>query len=243
MVNRDNQTILKAKGLGKKSRTYELKNVSHEDGQSTYLPSTDNLDENPEIGGFMDAMIDTLDRWVDQGIKPPPTRSDDYYLADPKQDGTLRNPSIELPEIACPAGVYYLFPIGQEGSGSLGFVAYLKEDRPIWNFSAANTQKGQQTLPPDFDYSWLEPLNQFEEKVDMNGNGVRDTKESITKAWRRRAIEGHKTGVLGRYETITHDIYEGCVNVVAEDLHKQGFLSERGLHSYMDASSLSDVGR
>ena len=242
-VNRDNQRMLNAKGLGAKSRTYELKNVSHEDGTSTYLPTTDNLNLNPEIGGFMDAMIDMLDSWVDLGIKPPPTRSNSYDLGDVNHDGILENPAIELPEIACPTGVYYLFPKGQDGSGNLGFVAYLKEDRPIWNFSAASTQKGKQTLPPNFEESWLEPLNHFEMTVDMNGNGVRDTKESITKAWRRRATQGYKSGILARDETLTHAKYEREVVKVAADLYAQGFLSLRGLYSYVEAARLSDVGR
>ena len=79
--------------------------------------------------------------------------------------------------------------------------------------------------------------------VDMNGNGVRDTKESITKAWRRRATQGYKSGILARDETLTHAKYEREVIKVAADLYAQGFLSLRGLYSYVEAARLSDVGR
>ena len=242
-VKRDNQRILNAKGLGGKSRTYELVGVSHSDTGGQWLRTADSLKCSPEIAGFMDAMIDILDRWADRGIKPPPTRSDAYDLGDVDGDGIIENPAIELPEIAAPTGVYYLYPQGEEGSGTLGFAAYLKEEKPIWNATAAGTFKGDQTRPEGFEDIWLEPLNHYKWPVDMNKNGARDTRESISKAWQRRAIEGYKTGILARGETLTHAKYVSEVARVAANLYEQGFISARALFTYIDAAMRSDVGK
>jgi hypothetical protein len=54
------------------------------------------------MGGLTEAFIDLLDQWVDHGVEPPPSRSDDSSVA--------AHPAVALPEVACPLGVYYSFP-------------------------------------------------------------------------------------------------------------------------------------
>jgi hypothetical protein len=77
----------------------------------------------------------------------------------------------------------------------------------------------------------------------MNGSGVRDTKESITQAWQRRAREGYRTGILGSDETLTHEKYVSCVCEVASDLYKQGFLSGKAMTFYIKQAIRSDIGK
>ena len=50
----------------------------------------------------MDGVIDLLDNWVEKGIEPPKSKSDDPMVS--------AIPAISLPETACPLGHYYAFP-------------------------------------------------------------------------------------------------------------------------------------
>jgi len=230
---RKNQRILNAKGLGAKSRIYEIMGVSHnEAGRQGPKERPQNLD----LGGIFDVIIDILDRWVDRGIEPPPSRSNSYDLGDVNRDGINENPPIALPEIACPIGVYYNFPKGSRRSDPTAFEPYLKDSKPSINAST-------QALPEGFDEKWLEPINEFGYLVDMNGNGVRDTKESITEAWQRRAREGYRTGVLGSDEVLTHEKYVSCVCDVATNLYNQGFLSGNAMTHYIEKAIRSDIGK
>jgi len=94
---RENTRLLLAKGLGHKHRAYEVRGASHFDrGYPVGRP------ESLDVGGLTEAIIDILDQWVDRGVEPPPSRSDDSSLA--------AKPAVALPEVACPLGVYYAFP-------------------------------------------------------------------------------------------------------------------------------------
>lgn len=92
-AKRLNTHLLVNKGLGAAHRTYELRGVSHFDaGQAAAAGSVHFLD----LGPFMAAMIDVLDRWISLGHPPPASR----------EDVPGSEPALELPEIACPLGVY-----------------------------------------------------------------------------------------------------------------------------------------
>ncbi|MBV9004347.1 MAG: hypothetical protein JO181_06780 [Solirubrobacterales bacterium] len=92
-AKRLNTRVLREKGLGDAHRTYELRGVSHFDaGMAGAAGSIDFLD----LGPFMAAMIDLLDRWVSHGEPPPSSR----------EDVPGSEPAIALPEAACPLGSY-----------------------------------------------------------------------------------------------------------------------------------------
>ena len=120
--------------------------------------------------------------------------------------------------------------------GRTGLVPYLSEARPALN---ADTE----TLPRDFSQEWLEPLDSRGYLVDMNKNHVRDTRESVTQAWRRRAEEGKKYGILGPYEDLTHARYVSCVTQVVSELMEQKLLSESAVLEYIRKAVDSDIGK
>jgi hypothetical protein len=76
-------------------------------------------------------------------------------------------------------------------------------------------------IPTGFDPKWLEPLDSRGYLVDMNWNTVRDTRDSIAQAWRRRMTAGKKYGVLEYNEPFTHTTYVKCVTAVATDLSER----------------------
>lgn len=232
-IKRENQRLLLAKGLGNTSRTYEVVGVSHGDAGSVY--PNEMWKQNLDLSGLMDAVIDMLDRWVDEGLEPPPTRSDAWYLGDADHNGTIENPALELPEVACPTGIYHEFAVGTKRPGSTGFTPFL--DQPHISINADTTP-----LPPGFDEKWLEPLDARGRPFDMNGNGVRDTRESIGQAWQRRWREGKRYGILKPGEAFSHGKYVSCVAQSAADLYRQGFLSETAMLHYIQEASKSAVG-
>ncbi len=235
MYNRRmNQVILNAKGLGAQSRTYEVLGVSHADAGRRKDPAF--RANNVDMAGFFDALVDNFDAWVTRGVEPPPTRSDWREFGRVNQDGVNENAAIALPEVACPTGVYYLFPKGTPQTGSTGFAPYLREERLTVN---ATTE----SLPDGFKEEWLEPLNMYGYLIDMNGNGTRDTRESITQAWQRRAQEGHRTGVLKLDGQLTHAKYVACVSDVASNLQKQRLISEKAMGYYIEQATASDIGK
>jgi len=227
---RNNARLLNQKGVGGKSRTYEIVGVSHADAGAVWRSDKELALENLDLSGLFDALIDTLDAWVTRGIEPPPTRSDAHDLAGGEENG-----AIELPEIACPTGVYHEFAHGGR-AGRTGFVSYLRESRKAVN---ADTQP----LPTGYDPSWLEPLDSRNYVVDMNRNTVRDTRDSIGEAWRRRAADGEKYGILGPNEKLTHARYVSCVASVASELVQQRLLSENAMLDYIDNALNSDIGK
>lgn len=153
--------VMREKNMGGGFRMYEVKGVSHNGGDELKdLKERDYRDRDiniVELSRLMDGVIDLLDNWVDKGIEPPESRSEGPGLG-------AKGDAINLPETACPLGVYFPYPplhsVG--GVGSTGFAA--------------------------FDGTNLEPLDGRLVNVDMNGNGKRDRRETATEAWQRLGL-------------------------------------------------------
>jgi hypothetical protein len=80
----------------------------------------------------------------------------------------------------------------------------------------------------------LEPLDGKKVFVDMNRNGVWDRRETPTQAWRR-------LGLLKKDETLTRDAYMQCVQRTADQLRKDGFLSDSTAARYGEAAKTADL--
>ena len=154
---RNNARILRDKGLWPKYRMYEVRSISHSGGETL---TGDRQGQNLDLSKMMERFVDLLDAWVERGVAPPPTRSDWAELGDADRDGTIENPALAFPEVACPLGVYYSYP--ESTSGTTAFAAF--------------TGKA------------LEPLDAKKVFVDMNRNGVWDYRETPTEAWRRLGL-------------------------------------------------------
>ncbi|HZU04560.1 MAG TPA: alpha/beta hydrolase domain-containing protein [Chloroflexota bacterium] len=222
-LKRENLWLLQTKGLGDKVRLYEIAGSSHFDaGRVSQMgPAEAALTaQNLDLSGVFDALIDVLDAWVAQGVEPPPTRSDSYLLGDVDRDGIREHPAVALPEVACPTGVYYVFPEGvdpgRRGTQLTAFAAY--------------------------DGASLEPLDSRGFLVDMNHNGIRDQRETISQAWQRRLHEGETSGVLAPGETLTPQQYVSCVERAASELVAQRLLSREALAYYLEQAAQSPVG-
>lgn len=159
-----NAKVLRDKGLNDQHRLYEIEGVSHSGGE--YLPDgkrgTDV--EILDVSRVMDALIDLLDTWVDQGIEPPPSMSNWHEIGDVNGDGALDHGAIRLPEIACPTGVYAAYPPSGKEAGIT------------------------ETFFTPFDGLGLEPLNGRGDFVDMNASRVRDFRETTEQAWTRLGL-------------------------------------------------------
>ena len=99
-------------------RMYEVRGVSHSGGENL-VDGKDGDIQILNLSRLMDGVIDLLDNWVEKGIEPPPTKSDELGLS-------ANNEAIDLPETACPLGRYFPFPPlrGLGGAGRTGFAAY-----------------------------------------------------------------------------------------------------------------------
>lgn len=193
---RENARLLGDKGLGAKHRMYEFRGVSHFDaGQVSRL---DLVSQTLDLTGLLDALIDRLDAWVERDVQPPSSKSDLLELGDMNKDGVNENPGVALPEIACPLGAYYIFP-PEVDPGRRG---------------------GQETAFAGFDGLNLEPLDARGQFVDMNGNGVRDKRETVSQAWQR-------LGLLKPGQKLTQAAYASCVNAAAAKLVKEGLLPKK----------------
>jgi hypothetical protein len=189
---RENARLLREKGLGTKHRLYEIRGVSHFDAGQ--VSRRDLVYQTLDLGGIFDALIDRLDSWVEKEAAPPPTKSDLAELVD-RQNAKHDNAAVALPEVACPLGVYYTFPPDVD-PGRRG---------------------GQETAFARFDGVNLEPLDARGELVDMNGNGVRDRRETIAQAWQR-------LGLLKSGQALTSAAYRKCVSDAAAVLVRQKLL-------------------
>jgi hypothetical protein len=208
---RQNAEILRAKGLGDRHRMYEIRGVSHFDAGQTQL--ADLVPQTLDLGGLMASFLDMLDRWVETGQAPPPTRSDLLALGDANGDGINENSAIALPEVACPIGTRYVFPAAHGTSRR----AY------------------QETAFAAFDGTNLEPIDGHGKVVDMNGNGIRDQRETVAQAWTR-------LGLLRAGEHLTAGKYMACVANAAAKLVEQGFLPPRLLPYYVNQAAASGMG-
>ena len=218
-VKRENARLLKEKGLDSRSRTYEIAGVSHSDSGGL---------NNLDMSGLFDALIEALDQWVEQDIEPSPTRSDAPFLGDHR--------AVQLPEMACPTGIYIEYSQEVPQPGRTTFLPYLERKRPSINADVME-------LPSGYDSDWLEPLDRRGYLVDMNKNGVRDTRENIEQAWQRRWREGERYGVLAPGEEFTHQHYLNCVAQVTSDLVQENLLSKMGEKYYVSMAQQSDIGK
>lgn len=201
---RENVKILKQKGLTNKHRMYEVKGVSHFDaGQVSLLELAS---QSLDLGGVIGSLIDVLDQWVEGKTEPPPTKSDLSELGS-------GNPAIALPEIACPLGVYHIFP------RALG----------------KGRRAGQETAFAAFDGVNLEPIDGRGEFVDMNRNGIRDKRETVAQAWTR-------LGLLKAGEKLTHSKYVSCVANAAAKLAEERLLPPKVVAHYVKKAAASAVG-
>jgi hypothetical protein len=192
-LKRANARLLAQKGLGDRHRMYEIRGVSHFDAGQTSLP--DLVPETLDLGGLMESFIDMLDRWVDTGIAPPPTRSDLPEIAGDERQGHSHKGAIALPEVACPLGERFVFP-------------------PAHGISRRSFQE---TAFAAFDGTNLEPLDGQGLLVDMNHNGMRDRRETVREAWVR-------LGLIKASESFGRGAYVACVANAAANLVNEGFL-------------------
>lgn len=211
-----NAQLLREKGLGDKFRFYEVRGISHDGGEDLPAQAKGNVEILP-LWRMMDGFIDMLDAWVDEGRAPPPGRSDWAVLGDVNRDGINENPALSLPEVACPLGVYYPFPPPRGQVGYTAFAAFDGESEEPFDGRAIK-QEG--------DYPHI-AVATF---ADMNRNGYRDYRESVTEAWRR-------LGLLKPDQRISKSRYAGCVEDAAKSLARQGFISKKTGDYYIERAS------
>ncbi len=208
-----NAKLLREKGLWGKFRYYEIAGISHSGGE--YLPEGKDGDiEILDMSRLLDGFIDLLDNWVEMGIAPPPTKSDWRDLGDADKDRIIENASIQMPEVACPLGVYHIFPLsrGAGGQGTTGFVSFSGEGmEPEDGRGSASAGPGTQNVVRNY--------------VDMNRNGYRDFVETVTDAWQR-------VGLLKIDETFNRERYVACVDKAVADLHAEKFITPQTVNFY-----------
>ena len=209
-TKRENARLLREKGLGAKHRMYEIRGVSHFDAGQ--ISRRDLVYQTLDLGGTFDALIDRLDSWVEKEVAPPPTKSDLAELAD-RQNAKHDNAAVALPEVACPLGVYYIFPPDVD----------------------PRRRGGQETAFARFDGVNLEPLDARGQFVDMNGNGVRDKRETVTQAWQR-------LGLLKAGQKLTRSLYAGCVKAAASKLVNEGLLPRKVGEHYIERAGKTWLG-
>lgn len=195
LVNkRERARILREKGLDSRYRMYEVHGISHNGGEM--LPNGKSGDvEILDFSRLIDGVADLLDEWVEKGVEPPPTKSDWARLS-------VTRTALNLPETACPLGVYFPYPPLRGTAG-----------------------RGQTAFAP-FDGVSLEPVDGLMEAVDMNGNGQRDRRETVTEAWRRLKL-------LGSNETFDRGKYVACMEKAATNLRGERFITQAVAHQYV----------
>jgi len=157
---RANARILRDKGLSPaRERMYEIRGISHSGGENLPAGKRGEI-EILDLSRMMDRFIDILDAWVEKGVDPPPSHSDDPAVGEADRDGRIEHAALAFPEIACPLGVYYPYP--ESTSATTAFAAFTGDG--------------------------LEPLDRRNVFVDMNRNGVWDARETPTEAWRRLGL-------------------------------------------------------
>ncbi len=178
-------------------RMYEVRGLSHSGGEG--LPdgkSEDGVVQILNMPRLLDGLIDALDNWVERGVAPPASKSD----VDIGRGSQMT--AISMPEVACPLGHYFAYPSlrGPDGTGSTGFAPY--------------------------DGKGLEPMDGQLKIVDMNGNGKRDKRETVSEAWLR-------LGLLKAGETISRDKYVACVQNATAKLRGESLVTENVAKLYV----------
>lgn len=233
---RENARINIEKGLGDVWKSYEIAGVSHADASAEAFGYPELAEQMVDIGGVAVALEQALVDWVVNGTRPPDIRVD---AADVRELDPAAGPAVQLPETACPRGIYRGYmnrPDGTAvGSSPALFVPYLTEPRPQVNEN--------QELPPGFREEWLEPLDSKGYLVDMTGSGHRMTRPSIQQIWHVRYREGRKTGILKPYEELTRERYVDCVTQVVTELASERLLTDEAADWYIEKARSDDIGR
>jgi hypothetical protein len=231
---RENARINIEKGLGDMWKSYEIAGVSHSDASAEAFDYPELARDMVDIGGVANALQQALADWVLHGKRPPETRVDaaDVWELDPNS-----GPAIQLPDTACPRGVFRTYmnrPDGTAvGSSPALFVPYLTKFVPQIN--------EDQPRPPGFKEEWLEPLNRKGYLVDMTGSGHRMTRPTIQQIWHLRYKEGKKTGILKPYEILTQERYVACVTAVVDDLYSDGLLTPEARIWYIEKAWMDEI--
>ena len=215
---RINARLLRDKGLGSLHRVYEIAGISHSGGE--YLEDGKDGDvEILDMSRIMDGLIDILDNWVENGVAPPPSKSEWAELGDADGDGILENGPVALPEVACPLGVYHIFPPsrGPRGQGTTGFAAFTGE--------GLEPEDGRGHVATGGNV-----INTVHSFVDMNQNGYRDFRETVTQAWLR-------LGLLEPREKFSRDKYAACVQQAVESLQEEGFITSEVADFYLQQAA------
>jgi hypothetical protein len=232
---RENARINIEKGLGKDWKSYEIAGVSHADASAEAVKHPELAKDMVDIGGVAIMLTHALVDRVLDGKPLPPVRIDavDIWDLDPEA-----GPAIQLPETACPRGMFrpnMKRPDGTAvGSSPALFVPYLTELRPQINVD--------QPWPPGFKEEWLEPLDRSGFLVDMTESASRMTRPTIQQIWHVRYREGKHTGILKPYENLTRARYLDCVSGVAKQLAEEGMLSTEARDWYIDKAGKDEIG-
>ena len=104
---------------------------------------------------------------------------------------------------------------GPGGQGTTGFVAF--DGQGLEPFDG----KGPVKTSED---------NWFYNYVDMNRNGYRDFRETVTQAWRR-------LGLLQHHEAFSRSKYTSCVQAAVETLRAEKFLSPKTAQFYVERAA------
>ena len=197
--------VFREKNMMSGFRMYEIKGISHSSGDTSPESGRGDVPTLPlvELSRFIDGVVDLLDNWVEKGTEPPGMRSESPGLGDKRE-------AVNLPETACPLGVYFAYPPSQ-GAGSAGSTAFAP-----------------------FDGVSLEPVDGRMELVDMNENGKRDKRESVTEAW-------HRLGLLKPDETLSRAKYVACVQNAVATLRKDNFITEKVANLYIQEAGTEEL--
>ena len=232
---RENARINIEKGLGDLWKSYEIAGVSHADASAEANKYPELAAQMVDIGGVAIMLQRALADWVLEGKKPPATRVDAFDVWE--LDKTA-GPAIQLPETACPRGIFRPYmnrPDGTAvGSSPALFVPYLTKLVPQVNQN--------QEWPTGFKEEYLEPLDRYGYLVDMEESGHRMTRPSIQQMWHVRYREGLKSGVLKPYETLTRERYMACVSDAAAKLHADELLTDEAKAWYIEKSKTDEIG-
>jgi hypothetical protein len=187
--------LFKQKELDGAFRMYEVRGISHFGDENMETNRSGDV-QLVHLSRVMDGMIDLLDNWVEKGIEPPATKSDDPTVS--------AIPAINLPETACPLGHYYPFPgLRGNNSASAGFTSFAA-----------------------YDGMTLEPMDGQLLYVDMNKNGRRDRRETVTEAWQR-------LGLLRQGESFDRAKFVACVQDAVAKLRADNVITEESAQLYV----------
>lgn len=210
---RINAKTLMDKGLGNKFRYYEIDGVSHSGPGATPTPA-DRIGNTLDIDLLMESFMDVLDAWVENGVAPPPNRSDWRPLGDADHDNLIENAAIDMPEVTCPLGVFHIYGNGT-ASGSTQYKPFATSPFELEPLDG----RGEFRDEPD-------TVNVAHGFVDMNGNGYRDFVETATEAWQR-------VGLIKPNESFNRERYVQCVRDTSNKLISERFFMSRTLDKYL----------